>query len=101
MSCCPRRAAHPWQIGPSIHQVPVQHFTHQRKLPLATTLDVNLGAGGASCAHYLGHGKSKIVYVLKTANKKNALSGNILKLTKDVDPEPKTFSGAGLDGLIP
>ena len=96
-------AAHPWQIGPSIHQVLVQHFTHQRKLPLATTLDVNLdgGAGGTFCAQYLGHGQSKIAYLLKTGNKSHALSGKVLKLTKDVDPEPNLFRELASTGLYP
>ena len=89
----------PWQIGPSLKQVEVKQFTHERKLPLAPSLDVNLD-GAAFKAQYLGHGKSKIAYLLK-AGKSHALASKVLKLTKEVDPEPNLFEELASTGLYP
>ena len=90
-----------WQIRPSINQVAVQQFTHPRRLPLAATLDVNVngGAGGAFQAQYIGHGKSKIAYLLKAGSKSHALLGKVLKLVKEVDIEANTFQELAWTGL--
>ena len=69
--------------------MPVQQFTHQRKLPLPTTLYVDLG-GDISQAQYQGHGKSQIAYLLKVG-KPHTFSGKVLNLVEEDDPEPYTF----------
>ena len=81
----------------------MQQFTHQRKLPLAATLDVilNAGVGGTFQAQYLGHGQSKITYLLKASSKSHALLGKVLKLTKEVDLEPNLFQELASTGLHP
>ena len=96
----PAHTSPPWQIRPSMHQVAVQQFTHQRSLPLAATLDVNLN-GGAFKAQYLGHGKSKIAYLLNAGKdfRRHELSGKVLKLTPEVDPEPGIFQELASTGL--
>ena len=85
-----------WQIRPSTRQVPVNQFTHTRDLPLPATLDAAID--GVSCkAQYLGHGQSKVAYLLHG----DQFSGKVLKLCKEPDQEPWLFAELSSTGLYP
>ena len=85
-----------WQISPSKHQDAAVQYTHLRSLPLPTTLDISFD--DINCkAHYQGHGKSKVAYLLKTGT----FSGKVLKLCKDADQEPRLFAELSSTGIYP
>ena len=88
-----------WDIRPSNHQVPVEQYTHLRPLPLPMSLDTTID--GVSCkAQYLGHGKSKVAYLLAT-DMPHKFTGKVLKLCKVPDQVPQLFKELSESRLYP
>ena len=88
-----------WVIRPSYHQVPVEQYTHLRSLSLPMSLDTTID--GVSCkAQYLGHGKSKVAYLLAT-DMPHKFTGKVLKLCKVPDQVPQLFKELSESRLYP
>ena len=97
----PATAEQPWQLWPSRVQVPVppQKYTHTKEMPLPVSLDALIN--GVSCtAQYVGHGNSKVAYLLSAPYSKD-LSGKVLKLCRHDDQEPRVFTQLSATCLYP
>ena len=87
-----------WKCWPARRQIPVQHYTHTRKVPLPVSLGVRIN--GIECtAQYHGHGKSKVAFLLSADA--SDLCGKILKLCLFDDLEPRLFADLSSAGLYP
>lgn len=91
-----------WSLTPSLVQKPVrrEELTHTRPLPLAATVDVFIDDVRFE-GQYQGHGKSKIVYLLKDTTVRHKWAGKVLKLCEGTDPEPDLFRRHEDSGLYP
>ena len=89
----------PWTISTSERQFAVKQYTHSRKLPLPTTLDCCIEGSYFTC-QYIGHGKSKVAYVMHTLEI-HEYSGKVLKLAASDDIEPEVIMELQSTGLYP
>ena len=89
----------PWTISASERQIAVKQYTHSRKLPLPTTLDCCIEGSYFTC-QYIGHGKSKVAYVMHTLES-HEYSGKVLKLSASDDIEPEVIKELQSSELYP
>ena len=89
----------PWKISASERQIAVKQYTHSRKLPLPTTLDCCIEGSYFTC-QYIGHGQSKVAYLMQTIES-HEYSGKVLKLGASDDIEPEVIRELQFSELYP